>query len=100
MPMGFSSRPASGSAETVKLDPGGLQQADQDAFPMPAGPREALRMHGSWLRAVAIARLRGLEGADDVMQDVAMAAVRNWDTLRTAANAKPWLYRLTVRAAR
>ena len=56
-------------------------------------------MHGSWLRAVAIARLRGLEGADDVMQDVAMAAVRNWETLRTAANAKPWLYRLTVRAA-
>jgi RNA polymerase sigma-70 factor (ECF subfamily) len=56
-------------------------------------------MHGPWLRAVAIARLRGLEGADDVMQDVAMAAVRNWDTLRTNANAKPWLYRLTVRAA-
>ena len=56
-------------------------------------------MHGSWLRAVAIARLRGLEGADDVMQDVAMAAIRNWDTLRTVANAKPWLYRLTVRAA-
>jgi RNA polymerase sigma factor (sigma-70 family) len=56
-------------------------------------------MHGSWLRAVAIARLRGLEGADDVMQDVAIAAVRNWATLRTAANAKPWLYRLTVRAA-
>ena len=56
-------------------------------------------MHGSWLRAVAIARLRGLEGADDVMQDVAMAAIRNWDTLRTNANAKPWLYRLTVRAA-
>jgi len=48
---------------------------------------------------VAIARLRGLEGADDVMQDVALAAVRNWDTLRTTANAKPWLYRLTVRAA-
>lgn len=28
-----------------------------------------------------------------------MAAVRNWETLRTTANAKPWLYRLTVRAA-
>jgi RNA polymerase sigma factor (sigma-70 family) len=66
---------------------------------LPADPKEALRLHGSWLRAVAIARLRGLEGADDVMQDVAIAAVRNWDTLRTAANAKPWLYRLTVRAA-
>jgi len=68
-------------------------------LPLPADPNEALRMHGSWLRAVAIARLRGLEGADDVMQDVAMAAMRNWATLRTAANAKPWLYRLTVRAA-
>ena len=75
---------------TVGVDP---------AIPLPADPNEALRMHGSWLRAVAIARLRGLEGADDVMQDVAMAAVRNWETLRTTANAKPWLYRLTVRAA-
>ena len=65
----------------------------------PNDPKEALRLHGSWLRAVAIARLRGSEGADDVMQDVAMAAVRNWDTLRTNTAAKPWLYRLTVRAA-
>lgn len=67
--------------------------------PFPNDPHEALRMHGSWLRAVAIARLRGFEGADDVMQDVAVAAVRNWSTLRTTANAKAWLYRLTVRAA-
>ncbi len=58
-------------------------------MPLPADPKEALRMHGSWLRAVALARLRGLEGADDVMQDVAMAAVRNWETLRAAANTKP-----------
>jgi len=72
---------------------------EEPALPLPADPQEALRQHGSWLRAVAIARLRGLEGADDVMQDVAMAAIRNWETLRTAANAKPWLYRLTVRAA-
>lgn len=72
---------------------------DDQGVPLPADPHEALRLHGSWLRAVAIARLRGLEGADDVMQDVAMAAIRNWETLRTAANAKPWLYRLTVRAA-
>src|SRR3954464_989928 len=72
---------------------------EDPALPLPADPKEALRMHGSWLRAVAIAPLRGLGGAGDVMQDVAMAAVRNWETLRTAANAKPWLYRLTVRAA-
>jgi RNA polymerase sigma-70 factor (ECF subfamily) len=77
----------------------GVAGAADPAVPLPADPNEALRLHGSWLRAVAIARLRGLEGADDVMQDVAMAAIRNWETLRTAANAKPWLYRLTVRAA-
>jgi len=74
---------------------GKLEQTD----PLPADPNEALRMHGPWLRAVAIARLRGAEGADDVMQEVAMAAMRNWQTLRTTANAKAWLYRLTVRAA-
>jgi RNA polymerase sigma-70 factor (ECF subfamily) len=70
-----------------------------ELIPLPATPQEALRMHGAWLRAVAIARLRGFEGTDDVMQDVAIAAMRNWATLRTAANAKAWLYRLTVRAA-
>ena len=75
------------------------EPAPVDAPPLPADPNEALRLHGSWLRAVAIARLRGFEGSEDVMQDVAMAAVRNWETLRTAANAKAWLYRLTVRAA-
>lgn len=101
MPIGPSSRPSGGSAGVTDSisDAQASFAADATPFPLPAGPREALRMHGSWLRAVAIARLRGLEGADDVMQDVAMAAVRNWDTLRTAANAKPWLYRLTVRAA-
>lgn len=75
------------------------QQLPPEAVALPADPHEALRMHGPWLRAVAIARLRGFEGAEDVMQDVAIAAMRNWETLRTAANARPWLYRLTVRAA-
>jgi RNA polymerase sigma-70 factor (ECF subfamily) len=74
-------------------------QDGEASISLPADPNEALRLHGPWLRAVAIARLRGFEGADDVMQDVAIGAVRNWETLRTAANAKAWLYRLTVRAA-
>jgi RNA polymerase sigma factor (sigma-70 family) len=69
------------------------------AGPITVDPREALKEHGPWLRAVAIARLKSVEGADDVMQDVAIAAVRNWQTLRDFANARPWLYRLTVRAA-
>jgi len=82
-----------------KTPPAPLPDPGQPEMEYPTDPREALRLHGSWLRAVAIARLRGFEGADDVMQDVAVAAVRNWATLRTTANAKPWLYRLTVRAA-
>ncbi len=59
-----------------------LSGSAEPAPVFPNDPKEAPRLHGSWLRAVAIARLRGSEGADDVMQDVAMAAVRNWDTLR------------------
>jgi len=67
--------------------------------PAPATALEALRLYGAWLRAVAIARLKTSHGVDDVMQEVAAAAVRNWSTLQSAQNAKPWLYRLTVRAA-
>ncbi len=65
----------------------------------PLTPAEALRLYGSWLRAVAVARLKTTQGADDVMQEVAAAAVKNWSTLQSQSNAKPWLYRLTVRAA-
>jgi RNA polymerase sigma factor (sigma-70 family) len=65
----------------------------------PSTAAEALRLYGAWLRAVAVARLKTTQGADDVMQEVAAAAVRNWATLQSAQNAKPWLYRLTVRAA-
>src|SRR3954447_14947500 len=96
---GNSSSPLRGPAIASASPDQPAHGGDETVLPLPADPKEALRMHGSWLRAVAIARLRGLEGADDVMQDVAMAAIRNWATLRTAANAKPWLYRLTVRAA-
>lgn len=93
-----------GNTQNVSVGSGVFQRdpaagGGGETVPLPRDPQEALRLHGPWLRAVAIARLRGLEGADDVMQDVAMAAVRNWQTLRTTANAKPWLYRLTVRAA-
>jgi RNA polymerase sigma-70 factor (ECF subfamily) len=65
----------------------------------PRTPGEALRLYGAWLRAVAVARLKTTQGADDVMQEVAAAAIKNWATLQSQSNAKPWLYRLTVRAA-
>ncbi|MGC8624516.1 MAG: RNA polymerase sigma factor [Phycisphaerae bacterium] len=70
-----------------------------EAAVAPCTPAEALRLYGTWLRAVAVARLKTTQGADDVMQEVAAAAVKNWSTLQSQSNAKPWLYRLTVRAA-
>ncbi len=83
------------------LDSGAVQgeSATADAAVLPRTAGEALRLHGGWLRAVATARLKSTQGADDVMQEVAAAALRNWPTLQAAQNAKPWLYRLTVRAA-
>lgn len=83
----------------VNAMPGNSALAIAEAQTLPRSAAEALRIHGSWLRAVAVARLRSYEGADDVMQDVAAAAVRNWATLESLERAKPWLYRLTVRAA-
>lgn len=83
----------------VNVMPGNSAQAIAEAQPVPRSAGEALRMHGTWLRAVAVARLRSYDGADDVMQEVAAAAVRNWTTLESMERAKPWLYRLTVRAA-
>jgi RNA polymerase sigma-70 factor (ECF subfamily) len=88
-----------GPGDVVNVMPGNSAQAIAEAQPVPRSAGEALRMHGTWLRAVAVARLRSYEGADDVMQEVAAAAVRNWTTLESMERAKPWLYRLTVRAA-
>ena len=42
------------------------------------------------------ARLAGAEGVDEVMQEVALAAVRQKAPLNDPAKAAPWLYRLAV----
>lgn len=56
-----------------------------------------LREHQRWLRAVVYARLREPQAVDDVMQNVALAAVRQSAPLRDASKVGPWLYRLAVR---
>lgn len=87
------------AGESVQMRPIDASVEAAAVAAVPGDAVEAMRMYGSWLRAVAVARLRGSQGADDVMQDVAAAALRNWSTLQSPRNAKPWLYRLTVRAA-
>jgi RNA polymerase sigma-70 factor (ECF subfamily) len=59
----------------------------------------ALRDHDRWLRTVVYARVREPEGVDEVMQEVALAAVRQAAPLADASKVAPWLYRLAVRQA-
>lgn len=59
----------------------------------------ALAQHDRWLRTVVLARVRERQAVDDVMQEVALAAVRQAAPLADAAKLAPWLYRLAVRQA-
>lgn len=59
----------------------------------------ALAQHDRWLRTVALARLREPQALEEVMQEVALAAVRQAAPLSDVGKVAPWLYRLTVRQA-
>jgi RNA polymerase sigma-70 factor (ECF subfamily) len=56
-----------------------------------------LARHDRWLRTVVLARLGDADEADEVMQEVALAAVRQAAPLADPAKAAPWLYRLAIR---
>lgn len=58
---------------------------------------DALAQHDRWLRTIVLARVRERQAVDDVMQEVAMAAVRQAAPLLDRAKVAPWLYRLAVR---
>lgn len=55
-----------------------------------------LDRHGRWLRTVALARLGDAAAADDVLQEVSIAALEKGHQLRDPARAAGWLYRLAV----
>jgi RNA polymerase sigma factor (sigma-70 family) len=56
----------------------------------------ALAEHDRWLRTVVYARVGEPQAVDEVMQEVAMAAVRSRSPLQDASKVAPWLYRLAV----
>ncbi len=56
----------------------------------------ALAQHDRWLRTVAYARVRERQAVDEVMQEVALAAVKQAAPIADAAKVAPWLYRLVV----
>ncbi len=55
-----------------------------------------LVQHDRWLRTVVLARVGAASAVDEVMQEVALAAVRQQAPLADAAKAAPWLYRLAI----
>lgn len=57
---------------------------------------EELARHGRWLRTVVAARLGCREGVDEVLQEVALAAVAQRAPLQDADKVAPWLYRLAI----
>jgi RNA polymerase sigma factor (sigma-70 family) len=56
-----------------------------------------LAEHDRWLRTVVAVRLGEPQAIDEVMQEVALAAIRQHAPLADRDKAAPWLYRLAVR---
>jgi RNA polymerase sigma-70 factor (ECF subfamily) len=56
-----------------------------------------LAEHDRWLRAAVLARLGERQAVDEVMQEVALAAVAQRAPLNDPARVGAWLYRLAVR---
>jgi RNA polymerase sigma-70 factor (ECF subfamily) len=56
-----------------------------------------LAAHQGWLRRVVAARLGESQAVDEVMQEVALAAVAQRSPLQNPERATVWLYRLALR---
>lgn len=56
-----------------------------------------LREHDRWLRTVVAARLGEAQAVDEVVQEVALAAVEQRAPIADPSKVAPWLYKLAVR---
>lgn len=57
----------------------------------------AVAEHQHWLRTVAFSRVGNLHAVEDVMQEVAVAALKQKPKLACLENVQAWLYQVTVR---
>lgn len=77
--------------------------ADASLLLPPDGPRidwaAALADNDRWLRTAVLARLGEHQAVDEVMQEVALAAVAQRAPLQDPARLAAWLYQLAVRQA-
>lgn len=58
-----------------------------------------LERHQAWLRSVVVARVWQQEAVEEVMQDIALAAVSSQAPPRKPERVGPWLYKIAVRHA-
>jgi RNA polymerase sigma factor (sigma-70 family) len=58
--------------------------------------QHVLAQHRSWLRTVVLARVREPQAVEEVLQEVALAAVKQQAPLADMEKVAPWLYRLAV----
>jgi RNA polymerase sigma factor (sigma-70 family) len=58
--------------------------------------RKALSEHDRWLRTVVLARVGEVAAVDEVMQEVALAALRQQAPLQDHSKAPAWLYRVAL----
>ena len=56
-----------------------------------------LDQHHRWLKSIVFARLGEPGAVDDVMQEIALAAVRQSAPIQDTSKVGPWLYRLAIR---
>jgi RNA polymerase sigma-70 factor (ECF subfamily) len=72
-------------------------------FPMESLPEpridwaKALETHRSWLETVIRARLADRQAAEDVLQEVALAAIAQTSRPTDPTKVAPWLYRIALR---
>jgi len=74
-----------------------LSSGDSLANPLELDWRKLLSEHDRWLRTIVYSRLREPEAVDDVMQEIAVAAVKQSAPIADPNKVAPWLYRLAVR---
>lgn len=60
-------------------------------------PQAVFLENESWLRTVVRSRIQESEAVEDIMQNIALALVRQRDALRDIAQLGAWLYQVAVR---
>lgn len=78
-------------------NPNTLERRGVTGGPSPVDWVAALAEHDRWLRTIVLARSGEPQAVDEVMQEVALAAVRQRSPLADPTKVAPWLYRLAVR---